>query len=374
MFSKPLSIILVYLLSITNFLIITIPFLVVLSPLLLLSSESFVTASTGFMIFSVFVISSLMLSYLILDLLFGISISGMTKGHKQPKQLAKQFPILNKIEEDYNDLQKQFRIPNTRLLIARSSVVNAYAIGSFRKNVVVLTMGLIAQYKKESEGSKEFYQSIKGIVAHELSHLANRDFLPGLLVFANEKAVNFASRLVRLLFMFFARLLMVIPVFGSVFSSLIISLYQVIDKIISSFYRFVFIPVYNFIKLHVSRSTEYRCDRQAAEACGGAEMAVALSGLGPSGFITIFSTHPATRSRMKYVANRKMIKGRIRISILNRLSNLFAVFFLVYILNFTFQYIEKLEYFHSKYYTQIYYEHTQSISSKFDSIKKMLKF
>lgn len=372
MFSKPLSFILVYLLSLLNFLIITIPFLLIFSPLLLFGSDGFLIAVRDFIIFSLFVISALMVTYLTFDLLLGVSIWGMTRGHQPVQKMKKELPVLEKVSEDFTELNKKFRVPNTHLLIAKTPEVNAYAIGSFRRNVVVLTIGILAHYKRKSESMEEFYDSIRGIMAHEFSHLANRDFLPGLLVFANEKAVNFMAGLLRFFFIFIARFFTLIPFLGRVVFSLVMSLHVLTDRALTGFYRFLFKPIYNFVKLHVSRATEYRCDKQAAEACGGQEMATALGGLGESGFVTIFSTHPATKARVRYVNDIKKKYGTIRISILNRLSNLLAIIFLIMMLKVSYGHLSGLEYFSREFYYIIYHEKKSYVESKYEAVLKKI--
>lgn len=57
--------------------------------------------------------------------------------------------------------------------------------------------------------------------------------------------------------------------------------------------------IYNFIKLQISKEIEYRADNQGAKVVGGENMSYALSLLGDSGYFTLFSSHPATRNRVK---------------------------------------------------------------------------
>lgn len=372
MFSKPLSLILVYTLSVFNLLIITLPFLVLFTPLILVDSKHFGVAIIDFSFFVTFLISLLMLFYISIDLLFGLSIFTMTRKHKTPKKLVKKFKIMTKIQNDFDDLQTKFKVANTKLLIASSTEVNAYAIGSFKKNVVVLTLGILVHYKESTESEQEFFSSIKAIMAHELSHLANRDFLPGLLIMANEKAISTVSNFIRIIFSIIANLFSIIPFFGSFLRDFIFVTYKFIDSILRLFYTYIFIPSYNLIKLHVSRATEYRCDHQAALACGGVDTAIALQLLGPSGFITIFSTHPATNSRVRNVKNVKAKKGAIRISLVNRLSNVLSIILLFLIMNYSFQYVEKIEYFQQDFYQRLYYEKLELITDKAYEVKSSI--
>ena len=56
---------------------------------------------------------------------------------------------------------------------------------------------------------------------------------------------------------------------------------------------------YQFINKFISRSVEYRCDKQSAQAFGGYNMAKSLTLFGDSGYFTLFSTHPQTKKRIK---------------------------------------------------------------------------
>jgi Zn-dependent protease with chaperone function len=180
--------------------------------------------------------------------------------------------------------------------------VNAYAVGSFRKNVIILTMGILDDYSGRCNSREQFLKSIEGIIAHEMSHIINKDYFPSLLLVTNERALNFVSKIVLFVFNFLIKIVSFIPIVGKYLAMTIQSIYKAFNYVIGFFYGKIALNVYNFFKLQVGKQIEYRADRQAGLEVGGANMAFALSLLGKSGFFNIFSTHPRTQSRVKRVA------------------------------------------------------------------------
>ena len=140
-------------------------------------------------------------------------------------------------------------------------------------------------------------------MGHEHSHIINKDYFTALLLIINERANNFVSGIIQIIFTIFVRIICIIPVIGNYISIAIDSLYNFLDFIINFFYKFVILNIYKFIQLQISKSIEYRADSQGAEVVGGIEMSKALSLLGDSGYFSIFSSHPSTKSRMNNVVD-----------------------------------------------------------------------
>jgi Zn-dependent protease with chaperone function len=344
MFSKPFNLILVYILCIVNLLIIFLPFILIASPFLVINKSGFYQFLTDTIYLNFFIVSFIMLCYLLLDTIFGFTIWSLTKASKNIKKYHKKYPYTKEISENFITLQDNFATQNIKLLISKSSEINAYAIGSVRKKIVVITLGLIAHIRKNVRSEEEFQNVIKCIMAHEISHLINKDFLPALLLFANQKATNFISYFVNLFFNIIIRIFYLIPILGSFITNIIIVVHNITRFIISFFHRYILIKIYNFLKLHISRKNEYRCDFQAALACDGKNMANALSYLGNNGYFTIFSSHPNTLKRIKKVENVKQAKGKIKVSFINKISNFSSILLLIILLDVSWNYVSKLEY------------------------------
>lgn len=98
-----------------------------------------------------------------------------------------------------------------------------------------------------------------------------------------------------------------------------------------AFYNLIFMPIYNFLLKFFGRAIEYRCDRESAYAYGGQKMAKALQLLGPSGYFSLFSTHPTTNSRIKKLQHALPQSGNIRPNIMNMLANFLSILLVVFI-------------------------------------------
>ncbi|MBL6784704.1 MAG: M48 family metalloprotease [Rickettsiales bacterium] len=340
MFVKPFSIILVYILTIINFLILTIPFLIIFLPFVIIDEQGFIRALIDFFNACAFIISFVMIFYLIVDMVFGFSVWSLTRKDKPTKKFVNKYNFMAKIEDDFQDLRKKFKSPNIKLLISRSGEINAYAVGSIRVKYVVLTFGLLKHYQDNCINEKEFHSCIKAIMGHEISHVINNDYLPALLLILNDKAVNFVSFFIRIFFNIFINLTRSIPYLGSFIYTILFSVHTLTNTLINCFYKYIIFPIYNFIKLHLNRQIEYRCDKQAALACSGEEMAIALSLLGSSGYMTIFSSHPKTKDRVNYIKNIKHSEKKLSASFVNKISNLSSILILVFILNTSYKNID----------------------------------
>ena len=248
---------------------------------------------------------------------------------------------MERIDNDFLELKKKFKAPRIKLLISNSDEVNAFAVGSLRTQNVVLTMGILSHYMENCEDEDEFHACVNAILGHEISHLINQDYLPALLLIANDKAVRIVSKLI---FNFFIKFCILIPFVGSLMYSLLTLVYKLTNFILNFFFKYIIYPIYNFLKLHLSRKIEYRCDKQSALACGGLEMALALSMLGESGYVTIFSSHPKTKNRVNYVKKIKKIDKKISISFINKLTNFFSIILLCLILKGSFEIVERMDY------------------------------
>jgi Zn-dependent protease with chaperone function len=302
MITKPLNFILVYVLSVLNFVIILSPISFLIIPLFIIENGDIGKNINSILFLSAFAISSLMLFLLFLDFLFGFSVNSFLQNCKEYQKDNKYKMFYDIFEE----LKYKFGKSNVNLLIKKSTEINAFAVGGLGRNNIVLTEGLLLHYLKNVDNKGEFSNCIEGILGHEMSHLINKDYLPGLLLTINEQATHMVSKLVFLIFNIFIRLFSAVPLIGFLFVNLFLALYKLFDFFIHFFYKYIILNIYKFLLLQISRDIEYRCDKQSAKSCGGDVMAFALSFLGEDGYCTIFSTHPKTSKRIKKVKNVKL--------------------------------------------------------------------
>ncbi|HLD76700.1 MAG TPA: M48 family metalloprotease [Rickettsiales bacterium] len=333
MFAKPFNLILVYIVTIFNIAILASPLLALLIPLLTRHGKTFEISNDLAQKFKlaiylvIFLVSFFMLFYLLLDMLFGFAMRASMKNCTVYEKM-RDYEFLTKI---FEQVKEKFDEKSVKLYIKDSDEINAFAVASFGGRAIVLTSGLIDHYLKYSEDSKEFLYALRSIMGHEMSHLINKDFLPTYLIIANQKATNFTANLLNIIFNFASRITAMLPYGGNLTSRLMIRTYILLNFFFSFFNRFIVYNVYEFLRKFVSRSLEYRCDRQSAKAFGGQNMALALSFLGESGYFTLFSTHPGTKRRINKVKDIEIDDRIVRPNFIESITNYFAVMFLIII-------------------------------------------
>lgn len=329
MIAKPLNIALVFFLSMINFCIIIIPVAFIISPALFISSDLLLNYWFEIIMLLAFATSFLMVLYVILDSIFGFTVKRMTKKHL-PYEKVTTLIAFRDFDLAFKETKRRFGKDKVRLFIdQRYEVSNAYAVGSFFRKRIVVTMGLLQQIYENSRDDSQYIDAVKGILGHEMSHLINKDFLPALLLSANKTASHNLFFFIRLLFNLLIRIFSKIPIVGHTLATLVVSVHNAFFSLIDLFLRWIIMPVYNFVNKRFSRSIEYRCDRESAYAFGSHRITTALSMLGKSSYITIFSSHPKNKSRIAKVKNIKAKAGVVKPTIISRATNLSAMLIMI---------------------------------------------
>jgi Zn-dependent protease with chaperone function len=369
MFAKPINLIAVYIITTINLAIVLIPTLILAVPFVnlegnVLTIDGLLLQRIELLFFAiVFLVSFLMLVYMVLDFIFGFSVLNSLKGCKRYEGL-KDYDFLTDI---FKETQNKFAQWQVKLYVKESPEINAYAVGSARRKAMILTSGLINHYYNSTNDNKDFLIAIRSIMAHEMSHLINNDFLPTFLFIANQRVTNFISYLIRLIFNFVSGISAMIPIAGFVLNNILILLYNIINFFLNLFNRLIVTNIYNFLHKFISKSIEYRADRQAAKAFGGQNMAFALQFLGKDGYFNLFSDHPKTVNRIKKVQNIKAINFTISQTLIDGLSNYFALMSLVVICCY---YAKQAK---IDIITRIYLKDHQAINSKIVYFWQMIK-
>ena len=374
MFSKPLSLALVYVLTIFNFLILTLPFLIVAYPFMDIDGDriifsKFIAINLKMaLLLLIFVISFLMICYLFLDFLLGFSLKSLLKGCKEYNQ-CKNYIFLQDV---FEEVKFKFSSPSTKLCIKDSDEINAFAVGGIRKKVIVITSGLINHYAIHIKDDQQFLFAIRSILGHEMSHLINKDFLPSLLVMLNRRMTNFISNILGLLFRFSMQFTTFFRIQNRMTAIVMLTIYNIVNRFFNFFNRCVIDNVYCFLKNFLGRAVEYRCDRQSAKAFGGINMAFALSLLGKSGYFTLFSTHPATARRIKKVEVVEEKNAIIKASLSSTISNFISIIILLVICLYT-AHLSGIDMI-IQFYTHYYYPEVYDwLSGVINSISALLK-
>jgi Zn-dependent protease with chaperone function len=332
-FSKPISLVLVYILTIFNFLILTLPFLAAIFPFIQIEGNNIIFAKHLVfnpkiaMLTLIFMICFLMLCYLFLDFIFGFSIRVSLKDC-QLYDKSGNYGFLSGI---FEEVKNKFSCRSAKLYVKNSDELNAFAVGGMGKKVIVLTSGLIEHYASHTENDQQFLSAIRSILGHEMSHLVNKDYLPGLLIIINQRVTYFISSVLMTLFKITIQFATYFRVHNKRAAMIMLTLYNIFDWLLNCINRYFIGSLYGFLRNFLGRAIEYRADRQSAKAFGGINMAFALSLLGKSGYFTLFSTHPATARRMRKVEVVEEKNAVIRPSLINRLSNFASIMILPFI-------------------------------------------
>lgn len=359
MLGKCFSFLLVCFLSVCNFTLVFTPFLLVLF-FITTNIPSLVQNMLTALQFIAFFTNACMIIYLVCDYMFGISIRRIIK-KCVPCTQEQDYAFLNYI---FDDVKKKFRRPEVQLLIKNSNEVNAFAVSSSRRKYVVLTKGIVHHMSKEAQNPREFRDVIQSIMGHEMSHLVNKDFLPGLLIAVNRSITSKLNVISLRIFNLFISILRFIPFIGSKLAWILNFISLRLHAFTHWFYKNVVMRVYIFLKRWISRGIEYRCDLQSAKAFGADNMSKALQFLGAKhNYFSIFSTHPNVESRIKHLSKVKTIPKdkSMKVGLFSRFGNNLVFFmpFTLFLLNgtnlqlsnFTRSFLETKE-FYREYYTK----------------------
>jgi heat shock protein HtpX len=224
-------------------------------------------------------------------------VLSMYKAREIPYEEA---PWLHDMVEE---LARRADIPKPKLYLIPAEHPNAFATGRNPKHsAVALTWGLFEILNDDE---------LKGVIAHELSHIKNRDILIASIVATIAGAISLLVNLVKWIFLLGWR-------FRSDDED-----GEGIAELVGALLIIIFVPIIaTLIQLAISRSREYLADETGAKICGcPIDLANALIKIENSasqiplnanpatahlfiknplkGIMNIFSTHPSTEKRVE---------------------------------------------------------------------------
>lgn len=371
---RPINLLLIYSISLIHLSIILIPIgffaLLVLKIISNFTIADIVPYAVNFWGMCIFFISLFCTSYLFLDFVFGFTIRGLSKGAKNVYSLKRY----KDIAEVFDIVKTKFNNNKTDLYISTSNEINAYAIGGLRKSRIIVTDGLIDHIIETSENQEEVKSAIAGIIGHEMSHIINMDFLPGVFLYSIEIAIRYINKIITTGMFILTAGIGFIPIFGWILKYFITIVRKILDFIsYSLFYKKIIIPVSFMISRFLSRSVEYRSDMDSARALGGEMIYSGLSKIQSSResvWRSIFSTHPRTKSRMSKVKDVKAENKKIKPSVITDFSNMWSLMMLIFctfFLAYTYR-IDKLPHYATKVYI-LTEETVQAGKKKFEEYK-----
>jgi len=148
------------------------------------------------------------------------------------------------IKEIISDLTKKSGIPKPRLYLSPDPQPNAFATGRDpQHSAIVVTRGLIRSLNRDE---------IKGVLAHELSHVKNRDILIATAASVVASIITAAASVLR---------------WGAIFGG---SSSSENRNPLGEIFAIIFAPIAAIIiQLAISRSREFEADRSGAKLAGG---------------------------------------------------------------------------------------------------------
>ncbi len=167
----------------------------------------------------------------------------------------------------------------------------AFAMGAPFRGTVVLSQGLVNGLAPDE---------VRWVMAHELAHIRYRDMMLGALWISSMRGLNIFERIkvavinlvLRILTMFRAPVLLM---------RLLVSAIKATLSVIG-LGRWIALKMFTLVDRWVSRHTEFRADRFAADTQGGEPGARALHRLGGDAeplFNGLFATHPKISARIE---------------------------------------------------------------------------
>jgi Zn-dependent protease with chaperone function len=324
---KPLSFLLAYIISSLNAILIFAPAIVMTALVMRygyrIDEEVIKMVVYKSLLVIQFFLSSFMSLYIILDYIFGITVMKYRKKCINVSRSDK----FGYIGDIFKKAESKFDSRSIDFYIQASENINAFAVGSMRKNVIILTTGIINFIKEKTEDKKQQDNALAGIIGHEISHIINMDFLPGMVMHVNEISTRFVFRCLDLLFHSSIFLFSFIPILGRIAKLLIKGAHKlteyICDKLID-----VTDALYEFFRRWISRKIEYRSDMDSAQAMGGLNIYTALTFLdnGDSSVLdNIFSTHPRIKSRIVRVAKVRESNEIVTSGAISDLTNVWGI-------------------------------------------------
>jgi len=217
---------------------------------------------------------------------------------------ASQYPRLHKIVEE---IAKKAGIPKPKVYIVPTEIANAFATGRNPKHAVVACTQGIMKLLSEDE--------LKGVLAHEISHVKNRDILVTTIAAVLAASINYIAQMAQFAAIFGGgnneegR--------GNIAGTLVLAILAPIMALI--------------IQLAISRAREYLADESGAKTLKESKgLASALRKIQASaqahpmrfgnhatasmfiinpfslrGLTTLFNTHPPTEARIERLMKMK---------------------------------------------------------------------
>jgi hypothetical protein len=201
-------------------------------------------------------------AYGILDLMYSLTVKSAGKEeisfdiHKLPQMMW-----VSEIMWEVSDIFDT----DISLYLEKSSKLRIYSMGSIKTKRVFISLGLITYLSSKAHDDKERNRIIGALIAGEISHLLNYDYLPMMILKGSNKIAKFLCTLatIPIRILFIPMFLTPIIKYGMIYvMNFFTTIINSIDKIL---YKSM-LSVYNSIRYQIfEKNVEYRSDYQIAQ-------------------------------------------------------------------------------------------------------------
>ena len=341
-FVNPFSVVVATVFTFVNFLVILLPFYLLLIAFVF-SDKAAVHSSNNIFLYIMICMFIFTIIYLFVDMFFGFTLKNITDDCLVIEDDDKDFKLYKQV---FNETLEKFDLKNVQLLLKDSTEVNAFAVFSFRKKYVIITGAMIDHISKTYTDVESQKSALRGLIAHELSHLLNWDSLPNIILLSGHSVAFYLSLTLTTIMNFVTTILSYIPV-TTIFALIFRFLFFVLDWSLVAFYNFILYPAYLLVERFLGRMVEYRSDYQSAQALSWEPMYACLFSLmmlDGNTYHSNFSTHPNTISRILNIYKTEKSLEIIEASFFTKyFSILFVSFLSAWVFYFSYLYFDQIE-------------------------------
>lgn len=343
--ANPISVIIATLFTFVNFLVILLPFylLIIFTILSAEDNQSFLVSNNIFIYTSIFMFI-LTIIYLFIDLFFGFTVKSVIKDCKDISNLEGFSLHKELFEETLNE----FDMSDVKFLLQESEEVNAYAVSTLRRKYVIVTTAMLNHITTSFENIEDQKLALKGMIAHELSHLLNWDSLPNLILLSGQNIAYYLSTALNFVLNIIILILAYIPI-TAILSLAIRIIFNILQMGLNLVYNYILHPSYLVVERFLGRLNEYRSDYQSAEALSWKPMHLCLYSLlllSGNTYHSKFSTHPDTISRVLYIYKVEKSGINIKASFFSKYFSLLLLGIIsISVFYFSFKYFDKIDEF-----------------------------
>lgn len=270
--------------------------------IILMLSDTDQLRDTPYIVVNVLVVLFFVSLYLMISMLVQPAV--MIFKHRKDGVDSKKNPTLY---NEFEAVKESFGYRNVSLYYLKNGEKNAYAVSGIFWNYIFMCDGLDEQlvhyYRNDSD---KYRLALRGVLAHEMSHIRNADSMPAYFVNSSAFILDTLHKMFILFLNFGLRIMSLIPIIGTISAIVIGLIVTAITTYVGFILQGVVFPVHDFLSRFLGRKAEYRCDLDSAVVCRDGMM-LALSTFDDYGYDSVYSTHPSISDRLENLRNTDVV-------------------------------------------------------------------